>query len=134
MYYAFCGTDTYISTWQGSWQRNAILRGAVPVNTVAGGSGGSITLQQDVGTLTTQTPATNGSAGLTQSTQTYPTGLVNFTNTVVSNSLALTSSSIGIPSCANSGAWQMLFPPSNTYTATALTPAGFGGVEVLFYA
>jgi hypothetical protein len=134
-YGCFCGTDTYISTWQGSsWQRNAILRGAVPVNSVAGGSGGSITLQQDVGRLTTQAIATIGSPGIQQSTQTYPDGLSNFGNTVVSNSLARTSSVLAIQSCADSGSWRMLFPPTNTYTSSTLSTAGFGGVEVKFYA
>jgi hypothetical protein len=106
----------------------------VPVNSVAGGSGGSITLQQDVGRLTTQANATIGSAGIQQSTQTYPDGLSNFGNTVVSNSLARTSSVLAIQSCADSGSWRMLFPPTNTYTSSTLSTAGFGGVEVKFYA
>lgn len=130
-YVAYMGTDTFVSTWQGSWVNAAIIRGASPSTITGGGSGGTATISA-VGTSTTPIVPTIGTAGLTQTTQSYPTGIVNFTNTVVGNSLALQSSVPAINTCANSGAYSLQVTP--TYQTSVVSTAGFGGVEVKFYA
>jgi hypothetical protein len=132
-YLAFNGVDTYVSTWQGaSWQRNAIIRGATsvfPASTVTSGSGGSITIQQSVGTVQ-QYLSTIGTAGFAQSTQSYPTGLVTFTNTVVGNSYAQSNSVVEIQNCANCGSAQFTPTP---YATQSVADAGLGGVELRTY-
>jgi hypothetical protein len=132
-YIAFNGVDTYVSTWQGaSWQRNAIIRGATavfPASTVTGGSGGSITIQQSVGTVQ-QYLSTIGTAGFSQSTQSYPTGLVTFTNTVVGNSYAQSNSVVEIQNCANCGSAQFIPTP---FTTQSVADAGLGGIELRTY-
>ena len=132
-YLAFNGVDTYVSTWQGaSWQRNAIIRGATavfPASTLTAGSGGSITIQQSVGTVQ-QYLSTIGTAGFAQSTQSYPTGLVTFTNTVVGNSYAQSNSVAEIQNCANCGSAQFTPTP---YATQSATDAGLGGVELRTY-
>lgn len=128
-YQMFSGNDAFLSAYLPALTPVASIRGSVVPFSATPQAAGAITTYSSASAIT-QYIGTLGAAGVTQTTQSYPTGMVTSTQAVVQNSAAVATQYSVIANGAASMGLTISYP--STTINYALTQGGLGSMFITY--